>query len=56
MNFRRAENADIPEIMEIISAAQNYLKKEGKYTSLYIMSIIIAYAGDRYRPLLRRHV
>lgn len=29
MNFRRAENADIPEIMEIISAAQNYLKKEG---------------------------
>jgi len=29
MNFRKAEIRDIPEIMEIIITAQNYLKKEG---------------------------
>lgn len=29
MNFRKAENVDIPEIMEIIRSAQNYLKNKG---------------------------
>ena len=29
MNFRKAEIKDIPEIMEIIRAAQNYLKNNG---------------------------
>ena len=29
MNFRKAENSEISEIMKIIKAAQNYLKKEG---------------------------
>ncbi len=29
MNFRKAENRDIPEIIKIINAAQNYLRKEG---------------------------
>ncbi|TDO72693.1 RimJ/RimL family protein N-acetyltransferase [Halanaerobium saccharolyticum] len=29
MNFRKAENRDIPEIIKIINEAQNYLRKQG---------------------------
>ncbi|RAK09324.1 acetyltransferase (GNAT) family protein [Halanaerobium saccharolyticum] len=29
MNFRKAETRDIPEIIKIITAAQNYLSKQG---------------------------